>query len=68
MRGTDAEFMVRRVRSDGNAGLPITVARTAASRASGFPQLVVSGERVVMAWTDGAKPGRVRTAIALLPQ
>lgn len=68
MRGPDAEFMVRRVRSDGNTGLPITVARTAASRSSGFPQLVVTGERVVMAWTDGAKTGRVRTAFALLPQ
>jgi hypothetical protein len=69
MRGPDAaEFMVRRVRSDGNTGLPITVARTAASRSSGFPQLVVSHDRVVMAWTNGGKTGRVRTASALLPQ
>jgi hypothetical protein len=69
-REKQAEFLVRRVRADGSTGLPMTIARTAATRGSGFPQLVVSGNRAILAWTESetGKPTRVRTAFATLPE
>jgi hypothetical protein len=50
----------------GADGATVTVARTAAARAAGFPQMVRSGDRLVFAWTDAAEPTRLRTAAAEL--
>jgi hypothetical protein len=63
-RGKEALVQVRRVSRDGAPGPVMTVARTAAARASGFPRLVRSGDRVVLAWTEAGKPSQVRTATA----
>lgn len=66
-----AAVYVRRVDGDGRLGRTRTVATTSASRASGFPQMVVlDGGRAFFAWTDplasdGA--GRVRVASADVP-
>jgi hypothetical protein len=63
-RGKETLFEVRRVASDGSAGPAMTVARTAAARASGFPRIARMGERLIFAWTEPGKPSHVRTAIA----
>ncbi len=63
-RGKEALFQVRRVAGDGTAGPVLTVTRTAAARASGFPRIARTGDRVVLAWTEAGKPSHVRTAIA----
>ncbi len=64
VREKEALCQVRRVGRQGAVGPAMTVARTAAARASGFPRLVRSGHRVVLAWTEAVKPSRVRTAVA----
>ena len=63
-RGKEALFEVRRVAGDGSAGPVVTVARTAAARASGFPRIARAGDQVIFAWTEAGKPSQVRTAIA----
>lgn len=45
-------IMLRKVNLDGELGKPIVVAETSASRASGFPQMVFTGNELIMAWTD----------------
>ena len=63
-QGKEALFQVRRASRDGALGRVSTVARTAAARGSGFPRMVRSGDRVVLAWTEAGKPSLVRTATA----
>jgi len=61
--GEGAAVALRRVRRDGGLGPVRVVAHTAASRPAGFPQLVVSGEHLVLSWTEVvAENKRVRTA------
>ncbi|MGH7732091.1 MAG: sialidase family protein [Candidatus Eiseniibacteriota bacterium] len=60
----EARLQLRRVSGDGTRGPVMTVARTSAARASGFPRIVRTGFEVVLAWTEAGKPSRVRTAIA----
>ncbi len=61
-----AEIRVRPVSADG-AGPLTPVTGTAAERASGFPRMVHSGDRVFFAWTEGGEEPTVRTATARLP-
>lgn len=56
----------RRVRSDGAVGPVSVVTKIDISRSSGFPRMARIGEDVYFAWTDFAKPPRVRTATAKL--
>lgn len=60
--GDTAAVRVRRVSPDGKIGLPTTVGSSASTRASGFPRMAVSGDRVIFAWTEPGKPSEVRTA------
>lgn len=61
--GEGAAVALRRVRRDGGLGPVRIVTHTAASRPAGFPQLVVSGEHLVLSWTEVvAENKRVRTA------
>ena len=62
--GDTAAVRVRRVARDGTAGAPITVATSSASRASGFPRMVITGSDVVFAWTVPGRPSAVRVARA----
>jgi hypothetical protein len=48
------EIRVRRATHKGVLGPAFTVAKTDAGRMSGFPQMVMTGEEVVFAWTDVA--------------
>ena len=58
-----AAISVRRVASDGRIGPVRIVSRTAASRPSGFPQMVASGDQLVVSWTEVVEgETRVRTA------
>ncbi len=52
--GTAADVRMRRVRADGRMGAAMTVARSAASRTTGFPKAVVSGNQVIVAWRNGS--------------
>jgi hypothetical protein len=63
----DAEVRVRRVARSGDVGSPVTISRTKAARASGFPRIVRRGDALVAAWTvpgDSARVmvGRVSTS------
>jgi hypothetical protein len=54
----DAEVRVRRVSRSGEMGTPLTISRTRAARASGFPRIVRKGDALIAAWTvpgDGAR-------------
>ena len=58
----EAEILVRKISADGVAGPAITVSKTAASRASGFPKMARRGDEIYIAWTKTDKPTRVRLA------
>ena len=64
--GEQAAIQMRRVAHDESMSKPWVVTRTSGARASGFPQLVTSAGRVISAWTDAAKPSRVRLAIGAI--
>jgi hypothetical protein len=60
--GKEGTIHARRVSRQGEASAPMLVARTSIARASGFPQVAMSGDRVIFAWTEAGKPSRVRLA------
>jgi hypothetical protein len=65
--GEGAEVRVRRVRSDGTLGQSATVARSTASRASGFPQMVATARgEVFFVWTVPGEPSAIRVARGIL--
>jgi hypothetical protein len=47
----DAEVRMRRVARSGEMGAPLTISRTKAARASGFPRIVRRGDTLIAAWT-----------------
>ena len=62
--GKAARIRARRMAGDGSLEPAQTIARISATRASGFPRMARSRDRVVFAWTEVGKPSRVRTAVA----
>ena len=44
----------------------VTIAASTAARASGFPRMARSGQKVYFAWTEAARPSQIRTAMATL--
>ncbi len=65
--GNSADVIVQAVDLDGNLGARQTIASTSSARASGFPRIARSGERLIIAWTEpGASPS-LRTATISLP-
>ncbi|MEO6444154.1 MAG: sialidase family protein [Gemmatimonadaceae bacterium] len=68
--GTSAEVRLRRVRPDGQRGDAVVLARSSGARASGFPRLARSGDRLIAAWTmpgDSARIHVARFALKALP-
>ncbi len=63
-----ADVLVRRVDRTGRLGPAITVTTGAEGRASGFPRIARTGDRVVIAWTQPGDPSFVRTAELPLDQ
>ncbi|MCH8968767.1 MAG: exo-alpha-sialidase [Planctomycetes bacterium] len=62
-----AEIRIRIVRPDGAIEQSFAAAPTRRSRASGFPQLALVGDQVLLAWTDASDGSRVRTARINIP-
>lgn len=60
--GDTAAVRVRRIGHDGRAGAPLTIARSSAARASGFPRMALAGPDVVFAWTVPGRPSAIRIA------
>ncbi len=63
----DAEIRFRQVWRDGRQGADTVLARTAASRMSGFPQMTTSGGRLIFAWTVPGDPPVIRSATVPAP-
>lgn len=63
-----AEIRVRRVTPDGTVDPSTLVAETSPQRASGFPQLVRSGDQLLMAWTEAGDTPQVHAAVASLSE
>jgi hypothetical protein len=63
-----AQFRVRRVEPSGARSPSATVSSLAGTRASGYPRIGLSGDELVLAWTENAQgTSRVQTAVARLP-
>jgi hypothetical protein len=60
--GEEAEIRLRRVDTKGTMQAPIVLATTSPRRASGVPQLVLAGGRLVCAWTEPGEAPRIRVA------
>jgi hypothetical protein len=62
-----AELVAQPFARDGTvAGPSVLIARSSIERASGFPQMVRAGDRLVFAWTQAGEPPSLRTAVARL--
>ncbi len=61
------EIRIRSIRPDGTVERSFAAAPTRRSRASGFPQLALVGDRVLLAWTDADEGSQVRTARITIP-
>jgi hypothetical protein len=59
--GDEAAVRVRRV-SGSRAGDVVTIAKSSAARASGFPRMAISGDHAMFAWTVPGKPSSIRLA------
>ena len=64
----EARIRARFVREGARPGAAATVARLPGARASGVPQMVRDGERLVFSWTEPGKPARVKLAAVKLPK
>lgn len=63
VKGKDALVRARRISRHGQADAAITVARTSAARASGFPQVARGKDGIVFAWTVAGKPSQIHVAL-----
>ena len=61
--GQGAQVHLRRVAANGTAAAPMNVSGTAGARSGGFPRMAISGNEVIVAWTDSSEPSHVRTAL-----
>lgn len=62
--GDTASVRVRHVRPGKESGPAMTLTASSAARASGFPRMAISGDRVYFAWTVPGRPSAVRVARA----
>ena len=63
-----AAVRLQRVHADGRVEPPVTVARSDAARASGFPRIAAIGDgTVLVVWTEPGEPGGLRAARVSLP-
>ena len=56
--GEDELIQLVKISVDGTNGSPITISKTSAERASGFPQMELLEDALFLAWTlvDGEEP------------
>ncbi len=62
-----AQVRLRRINADGSRQPSMIVSETSTARSSGFPRMEISGNRVVIAWTDSSNGGKVKTALMRIP-
>lgn len=62
--GDTAAVRVRRIESNGRMGEAMTIAKSSAARASGFPRMAMTGTEAVFAWTVPGRPSAIRVAKA----
>lgn len=55
-----AKIVVRRAQSNGTIYAPLVIAETRPDRKNGFPKMVSFDEQLLVVWTDGDNPLRVR--------
>ena len=60
--GQGPRLHVRRFDANGVGSSPIDVSK-AGVRSGGFPKMVVSGNDIILAWTDSSEPSQVRIAV-----
>jgi len=56
-KGEEEYIMLRTVTDQENLGVPVTVSKTSAERAAGFPQIEKVGDTLYIAWTLTSKEG-----------
>ena len=57
-----AELRIRQINTDGSVNDSQTIVETSASRSSGFPRMVLNGDKLLFAWTEvDSVETRVRT-------
>jgi hypothetical protein len=61
--GSAPRLQVRKFSATGTPATPLEVSKTGGVRSGGFPKMVVSGNDIVVAWTDASEPSQVRTAV-----
>jgi hypothetical protein len=61
--GKTPQAQARRFTANGTAAATVTISGAGGVRSSGFPRMAVSGDEIVIGWTDSAEPGQVRTAV-----
>ena len=61
--GEGPRLLVRRFSADGVGTAPIDVSRKNGVRSGGVPKMVISGNDIIIAWTDSSEPSQVRTAV-----
>lgn len=66
--GPNGAIRVRRVRTDGSMGQPMTLVETSLSRGTGFPQMAIVGDGLMLVWTDDGRPQRLRGRTYDLPE
>jgi hypothetical protein len=66
--GEHAAIWLRRIGADGKAGAPFEVPETRTVRASGFPRLGRSGDRLLLAWVDDTTASHLHASLVPLSQ
>jgi len=61
--GQGSRLHLRRFDMNGNGAAPIDVSRTVGVRSGGFPKMVLSGNDIIVAWSDNADQSKVRSAV-----
>ena len=61
--GTPPRLQVRKFSASGEGAAPINVSQAMGVRSGGFPRMILSGNDLIVAWTDSAEPSHVRTAL-----
>ena len=61
-QGGGASVRLRRVTPKGKLGKTLPIAATSAARNSGFPRMVLSGSRLILAWVEDGEASKLRAA------